>query len=36
LASGSQIVIQPGEQVGDQIEVLTGLHAGDIIKVIKP
>lgn len=36
LASGSQIVIQTGEQVGDQIEVLAGLYKGDVIKVAKP
>ena len=36
LASGAQIVIQPGEKTDEKTEVLTGLQAGDIIKVSRP
>lgn len=36
LVSGAQIVIQPGERLDDKTEVLTGLQAGDVIKVLRP
>lgn len=36
LANGARVVIQPGERIDDQTEVLTGLHVGDVIKVGRP
>ena len=36
LASGAQIVVQPGEKTDEKTEVLTGLQAGDVIKVARP
>lgn len=31
LKSGAEIVVQPGERVGDRIEILSGLRAGDVV-----
>ena len=31
LKSGTEIVVQPGERMGDRIEILSGLRAGDVV-----
>lgn len=31
LKSGAEIVVQPGERVGERIEILSGLRAGDVV-----
>ncbi|HEY8213600.1 MAG TPA: efflux transporter periplasmic adaptor subunit, partial [Methylocystis sp.] len=31
LASGEEIVVQPGEAHGDGVEILSGLHDGDVV-----
>jgi multidrug efflux system membrane fusion protein len=36
LASGAEVVVQPGERMDDKVEVLTGLTPGDVIKVSQP
>ena len=31
LKSGTEIVVQPGERLGERIEILSGLRAGDVV-----
>jgi RND family efflux transporter MFP subunit len=31
LKSGAEIVVQPGERIGERVEILSGLRAGDVV-----
>ena len=31
LKSGAEVVVQPGERMGDKVEILSGLRAGDVV-----